>query len=70
MRATLDLLGPRRTVLDAQSHLAGFYGRLGYVQTGPEFVEDGIPHVPMTRAGGTGTPGQGSVATSSANDRR
>jgi ElaA protein len=71
MRATLDLLGPRRSVLDAQSHLAGFYGRLGYVRTGPEFVEDGIPHIPMARdADAAGGSGQGSVATSSANDRR
>jgi ElaA protein len=62
MRATLDLLGPRPSVLDAQTYLAGFYGGLGYVRSGPEFVEDGIPHIPMAR--------QGSVATSSANDRR
>lgn len=37
-------------VLDAQSHLAGWYGRFGFVVDGPEFVEDGIPHVPMRRA--------------------
>ncbi len=34
-------------VLDAQSHLAGWYERLGFVVDGPEFVEDGIPHLPM-----------------------
>ena len=34
-------------VLDAQSHLAGWYERLGFVVDGAEFVEDGIPHVPM-----------------------
>lgn len=34
-------------VLDAQSHLVGWYERLGFGVTGPEFVEDGIPHVPM-----------------------
>ncbi len=34
-------------VLDAQSHLAGWYERLGFVRDGAEFVEDGIPHVPM-----------------------
>jgi ElaA protein len=74
MRATLDLLGPRPTVLDAQAHLAGFYARLGYVPTGPEFVDDdGIPHLPMARAGGTEAtagPGQGSAATSSVIERR
>lgn len=38
-------------VLDAQSHLAGWYEVHGFVVTGPEFVEDGIPHVPMRRDG-------------------
>ena len=37
-------------VLDAQSHLVEWYERLGYVVDGAEFVEDGIPHVPMRRA--------------------
>jgi ElaA protein len=65
MRAALDLLGPRPSVLDAQTYLADFYRALGYLPTGPEFVEDGIPHVPMARGAGYGSP-----ATSSANDRR
>ena len=38
---------PGHVVLDAQSHLVGWYERLGYVVAGPEFDEDGIPHVPM-----------------------
>ena len=37
-------------VLDAQSHLEGWYSRLGFVRDGAEFVEDGIPHVPMRLA--------------------
>jgi ElaA protein len=36
-------------VLDAQSHLVGFYGRFGFVVDGPEFVEDGIAHTPMRK---------------------
>lgn len=36
-------------VLDAQSYLVGWYEQLGYVVDGTEFVEDGIPHVPMRR---------------------
>ena len=40
---------PRETVLDAQSHLTAFYAAHGFVADGPEFVEDGIPHVPMRR---------------------
>lgn len=34
-------------VLDAQTYLVGWYGRLGFAPDGPEFVEDGIAHVPM-----------------------
>lgn len=36
-------------VLDAQSHLAEWYERLGFVIDGPEFVDDGIAHMPMRR---------------------
>ena len=35
--------------LGAQAHLARFYGSLGYAICGPEYDEDGIPHVPMRR---------------------
>jgi ElaA protein len=49
MLGALDLIGPRPVILDAQSYLAGFYAGLGFASTGPEFVEDGIPHVPMRR---------------------
>ncbi|GAA5181406.1 GNAT family N-acetyltransferase [Rugosimonospora acidiphila] len=51
MAAALERVGDRACVLDAQSHLAGFYASLGFAPTGPEFVEDGIPHIPMRRAG-------------------
>ena len=34
-------------VLDAQSYLLDWYNKLGFVQTGDEFLEDGIPHIPM-----------------------
>jgi ElaA protein len=46
----LKVVGDRPSVLDAQAHLKNFYGRFGFRQTGPEYVEDGIPHVPMLRA--------------------
>lgn len=36
-------------VLDAQSHLEGWYRARGFRVDGPEFVEDGIPHLPMRR---------------------
>ena len=49
MRAALAEIGDRPSVLDAQSPLAGWYAGFGYEQSGDEFVEDGIPHVPMRR---------------------
>jgi ElaA protein len=36
-------------VLDAQSHLIGFYARFGFQVSGPEYIEDGIAHTPMHR---------------------
>ncbi len=39
----------RPVVLDAQAHLADWYAASGFRVTGPEFLEDGIPHVPMRR---------------------
>lgn len=52
MRVALDQVGPRASVLDAQSHLAGWYTRHGYARDGDDFVEDGIPHTPMRRRSG------------------
>lgn len=49
MRRAVDLIGERPSRLDAQSYLAQWYTRFGYHQTGPEFLDDGIPHVPMAR---------------------
>jgi ElaA protein len=51
MRTALALVGPRPSRLDAQSHLTGWYSRLGYAQDGDEFLDDGIRHVPMARPG-------------------
>jgi ElaA protein len=47
----LRIIGDRPSVLDAQAHLAGFYAKFGFEPTGPEFVEDGIPHIPMAKPG-------------------
>jgi ElaA protein len=35
--------------LGAQAHLESWYGRFGFRVSGPGYVEDGIPHVPMRR---------------------
>ena len=40
-------LGRGPVVLDAQSHLEQWYARFGFVRDGEEFLDDGIPHVPM-----------------------
>lgn len=49
----ITVIGNRPSVLDAQAHLSDFYGKFGYVANGEEFLEDGIPHIPMIRAGAT-----------------
>ena len=36
-------------VADVQAHLTGWYEALGFVSTGPEYLEDDIAHVPMRR---------------------
>ena len=45
----LDESTGRLTVLDAQSPLAGWYAGFGFEVTGPEFLDDGIAHLPMRR---------------------
>jgi predicted GNAT family N-acyltransferase len=53
-RAILDLLiglararGDARVVLNAQTQAMPFYARAGFVASGPEFEEAGIPHREM-----------------------
>lgn len=45
----LDDRGASGIVLGAQAHLAEWYGRFGFVVSGPGYLEDDIPHVPMRR---------------------
>jgi ElaA protein len=53
VRHVIDLAAaedpPPDVVLDAQSYLAPWYARLGFERDGDDYVEDGIPHVPMRR---------------------
>jgi ElaA protein len=49
MTTALQVCGGRDVVLDAQAPLTSWYATLGFSPTGPEFLEDGIPHVPMRR---------------------
>lgn len=50
IRHALTLV-PGPVVLDAQSHLQGYYAGFGFRPHGSPFLEDGIPHVPMRLAG-------------------
>jgi ElaA protein len=49
VRRALQLCEERVVVLSAQTYLADWYARFGFVIDGPEFLDDGIPHVPMRR---------------------
>ena len=46
VKAALDLAG-RPAHANAQSHLAGWYAQFGFAVGGEEFIEDGIPHLPL-----------------------
>lgn len=37
--------------ISAQAHLERFYGSLGFVRVGDDYLEDGIPHVEMLSTG-------------------
>ena len=57
MDAAVVEIGTSVSVLNAQAYLAGWYERFGYQVDGPEFLDDGIPHVPMRRVVTSGGPG-------------
>jgi len=52
MDAALAACPGRDVVLDAQVPLAAWYAGFGFAVDGVEFLEDGIPHLPMRRAVG------------------
>lgn len=51
MTESLDFIQkkwPNKSVkLSAQTHLTHFYGKHGFISTGKEYLEDGIPHTEM-----------------------
>lgn len=51
VHTALQVCTGRDVVLDAQSPLAGWYASFGFEVAGPEFLEDGIPHLPMRLSG-------------------
>jgi ElaA protein len=44
-----ELFGKTSITLGAQLYLRKFYESLGFIASGEEYIEDGIPHVTMTR---------------------
>ncbi len=46
VRAALEHAGTD-VAISAQAYLEGWYGRLGFVRTGENYLEAGIDHVPM-----------------------
>lgn len=50
MAAALAEIGDREIRLDAQTGLRDWYAGYGFEVSGPEFVEDGVAHLPMRRA--------------------
>jgi len=50
MEAALSVCPDRDVVLDGQGPLASWYATFGFEVTGPEYLDDGIPHTPMRLA--------------------
>jgi ElaA protein len=51
LEAALAEVGDYPCRIDAQTYLEEMYSRHGFVRTGVEFLEDGVPHVSMLRPG-------------------
>ena len=49
MQEGIALCGDAPITLGAQAYLEHWYERFGFRRSGPGYVEDGIPHVPMRR---------------------
>ncbi|KQS66815.1 hypothetical protein ASG41_10365 [Modestobacter sp. Leaf380] len=43
----LELCAGRTVDIGAQAYLEAWYGRFGFVRSGEDYLEDGIPHLPM-----------------------
>lgn len=51
LQAALAEVGDYPCRIDAQTYLEEMYSQHGFVRAGEEFVDDGVPHVPMLRPG-------------------
>ncbi len=52
LRAALAEVGDYPCRIDAQGYLADMYAQHGFVRDGDDFLDGGVPHVPMLRPGG------------------
>lgn len=48
IRAAKQQLHADKIEIEAQCYASGFYNKFGFEISGEAFLEDGIPHVPMT----------------------
>ncbi|GAB2999019.1 GNAT family N-acetyltransferase [Mycobacterium bourgelatii] len=51
LRAALAEVGDYPCRIDAQKYLTDFYAKHGFVRDGEDYLDDGIPHLPMLRRG-------------------
>jgi ElaA protein len=58
LQAALAEVGDYPCRINAQTYLAEMYSSHGFVRDGEEFLDDGIPHVPMVKAGSHTETGQ------------
>ena len=51
LQAALADVGDYPCRIDAQTYLEEMYSRHGFVRAGEEYLDDGVPHVPMVKPG-------------------
>ncbi|MBV8178877.1 MAG: GNAT family N-acetyltransferase [Mycobacterium sp.] len=56
LRAALAEVGDYPCRIDAQIYLMDMYAQHGFVRDGDDFVDDGVPHVPMLKPGSPPPP--------------
>ncbi len=49
MKRAISELKQREIEIEAQTYLERFYASLGFVREGPDYLLDGLPHLPMRR---------------------
>jgi ElaA protein len=49
LQAALAEVGDYACRINAQTYLEDMYSQLGFVRDGEEYLDDGVPHVPMLR---------------------